>query len=76
VPAGNILFATEMLGAVPGIDPETGHHFDDTKRYIDQVTILSEPERKVIFEDNARRVFPRLDPILTKRNRARAEAHS
>jgi hypothetical protein len=30
----------------------------------------------VIFEDNARRVFPRLDPILTKRNRARAEAHS
>ena len=31
----NILFGSEMVGAVRGIDPETGHYFDDTKRYID-----------------------------------------
>ena len=37
IPIDNILFASEMVGAVKGIDPETGHHFDDTKRYIDQV---------------------------------------
>ena len=35
IPADNILFASEMVGAVRGIDPETGHYFDDTKRYID-----------------------------------------
>ena len=35
IPIDNILFASEMVGAVRGIDPETGHYFDDTKRYID-----------------------------------------
>ena len=37
IPVDNILFASEMVGAVRGIDPETGHHFDDTRRYIDQM---------------------------------------
>ena len=41
IPAENILFASEMVGAVKGIDPETGHYFDDTRRYIDGSTILS-----------------------------------
>jgi 4-oxalmesaconate hydratase len=67
VPVDNVLFASEMLGAVPGIDPETGHHFDDTKRYIDQVRELDEASRYKIFEGNARRVYPRLDALLTKR---------
>jgi len=31
----NILFGSEMVGAVRGIDPQTGQYFDDTKRYID-----------------------------------------
>ena len=31
----NILFGSEMIGAVRGIDHRTGHHFDDTRRYID-----------------------------------------
>ena len=35
IDADNILFGSEMVGAVRGIDPETGHYFDDTKRYID-----------------------------------------
>jgi 4-oxalmesaconate hydratase len=59
VPIDNILFASEMVGAVPGIDPETGHYFDDTKRYIDALAISSEDKQK-IFEGNARRAFPRL----------------
>jgi 4-oxalmesaconate hydratase len=64
VPADNILFASEMLGAVPGIDPDTGHHFDDTKRYLDQVSTLADDDRHKIFEANARRVFPRLNAHL------------
>lgn len=67
VPVDNILFASEMLGAVKGIDPETGHHYDDTKRYIDQVEALDEDSRYKIFEGNARRVYPRLDKLLTER---------
>jgi 4-oxalmesaconate hydratase len=62
----NILFASEMFGAVRGIDPETGHHFDDTKRYIDHLG-LSEDDRLKVFEFNARRVYPRLDAALKAR---------
>jgi 4-oxalmesaconate hydratase len=59
IPVDNILFASEMIGAVPGVDPETGHNFDDTKRYIDQL-LLSASDKAKIFEGNARRVFARL----------------
>jgi 4-oxalmesaconate hydratase len=62
----NILFGSEMVGAVRGIDPETGHYFDDTKRYIDKLGISADDKRR-IFELNARRVFPRLDAILKAR---------
>ncbi|SFO28218.1 4-oxalomesaconate hydratase [Pseudonocardia ammonioxydans] len=55
----NVLFASEMLGAVRGIDPTTGNYFDDTKRYVDAV--LTDPAaRRAVFEDNALRVYPRL----------------
>ena len=70
IPVDNILFASEMLGAVKGIDPETGHYYDDTKRYIDQVKGLDEESRSEIFEGNARRVYPRLDARLAQRGRA------
>ncbi|EKO3916934.1 amidohydrolase [Vibrio fluvialis] len=66
IPTKNILFASEMIGAVRGIDPETGHYFDDTKRYIDANTKLSAEEKSQIFEGNARRVFSRLDAQLSK----------
>lgn len=62
----NILFGSEMVGAVRGIDPETGHYFDDTKRYIDALSI-SDADKRRIFAGNARRVFPRLDMILKMR---------
>ncbi len=65
----NILFASEMVGAVQGIDPESGHHFDDTKRYVDNLG-LSDEDRRRVFERNARRVYPRLDAALTERGAA------
>jgi 4-oxalmesaconate hydratase len=52
-----------MIGAVRGIDPETGHYFDDTRRYIEAAN-LSTADRQAIYEGNARRVFPRLDAQL------------
>ena len=60
----NILFGSEMVGAVRGIDPETGQYFDDTKRYVDALE-LSETDRNKVYEGNARRVYPRLDAKLT-----------
>ena len=62
----NILFGSEMVGAVRGIDPQTGHYFDDTKRYVDALD-LTEAERDAIFEGNARRVYPLLDAQLQER---------
>jgi 4-oxalmesaconate hydratase len=62
----NILFGSEMVGAVRGIDPTTGQYFDDTKRYVDALPITAE-QRHAIFEGNARRVFPRLDAKLKER---------
>ena len=60
----NVLFGSEMLGAVKGIDPNTGDYFDDTKKYVDQLD-LTDNDRHKLFEGNARRVFPRLDQRLT-----------
>ena len=60
MPADNILFASEMVGAVRGIDPATGHYYDDTRRYIDNADI-DDAARAKIFEGNARCVYPRLE---------------
>jgi 4-oxalmesaconate hydratase len=62
----NIVFGSEMVGAVRGIDPETGQYFDDTKRYIDALQI-SDADKHRIFELNARRIYPRLDRQLKAR---------
>ena len=67
VPLDNILFASETVGAVRSIDPETGHHFDDTKRYVDAITWLTAEDRRKIFEGNARRVYSRLSAKLDAR---------
>ena len=64
----NILFGSEMVGAVRGIDPETGQFFDDTKRYIDALDI-SDADKAKVFEHNARRVYPRLDAALKAQGR-------
>jgi 4-oxalmesaconate hydratase len=56
-----------MVGAVKGIDPETGHYFDDTKRYVDQVAWLSADDKREIFEGNVRKAYPRLNERLARR---------
>jgi 4-oxalmesaconate hydratase len=68
IPVENILFASEMIGAVRGIDPDSGFHFDDTKRYVEATPHLNEQTRKKVFETNARRVFSRLDAQLKRRS--------
>jgi 4-oxalmesaconate hydratase len=67
IPADNILFASEVVGAVRGIDPETGHYYDDTRRYVEAAANLSEEDRYKVYEGNARRVFPRLDAMLKEK---------
>lgn len=60
VGADNLLFASEMLGAVRGVNPDTGSAWDDTKRYVDRLD-ASDEDRHKMFESNARRVYPRLE---------------
>jgi 4-oxalmesaconate hydratase len=62
----NLLFGSEMVGAVRGVDPQTGHHFDDTRRYVDALG-LTPGDRAKVYEANARRVYPRLDAALKTR---------
>jgi 4-oxalmesaconate hydratase len=59
IPVDNIMFASEMVGAVRGVDPETGNYYDDTKRYVDALP-LSAADKQKVFEGNARRVYSRL----------------
>jgi 4-oxalmesaconate hydratase len=60
VPVDNILFGSEMVGAVRGVDPRTGHYYDDTKRYLDALPLSAEDKQK-IFEGNTRKVYPRIN---------------
>ena len=63
MPVDNILFASEMVGAVKGVDPESKHYYDDTKRYVDALK-LSEADKRKVFEGNARKVYSRLKTAL------------
>ena len=63
IPRGNILFASEMVGAITGIDPETGRGYDDTKHFVDAAS-LSDADRAKVFVENVRRVYPRLNRYL------------
>lgn len=60
LPVENVLFGSEMFGAVKDIDPETGFYFDDTKRYIMATPYWNDAQRQAVFCDNALRVYPRL----------------
>jgi 4-oxalmesaconate hydratase len=66
VPDDNVLFASEIIGAVKGIDSRTGFHYDDTKRYIDAVQWLAPESRAKVLGGNARRVYSRLDGHIAK----------
>jgi len=60
VPTANILFASETVGAVQGIDPLTGHYFDDTRRYIEGSEVANDAMRRRVYSENALGVYPRL----------------
>ncbi len=64
IPVENILFASEMIGAVRSVDQTTGRYFDDTKPYVDAVPGLSDADKKRVFEENVQRVYPRLAKAL------------
>jgi 4-oxalmesaconate hydratase len=64
LPSRNVLFASETFGAVNGIDPRSGHHYDHTRRYIDGSACASDADRSRIYQDNALGVYPRLKPWL------------
>ena len=68
IPVENILFGSEMVGAVRGIDPTTGFYYDDTKRYIDALA-MTRADKERIFSGNALRVFPRLKMQLEMRTK-------
>lgn len=60
VGADRCLFGTERPGSGSAIDPASGRPYDDLKPTIEGLPLLDEHGRRAIFEDNARRVFPRL----------------
>ena len=64
--AGNVIFASEMIGAVRGVDERSGHAFDDTRRYVDAIETLSETDRARIYSGNALKVYPRAAKRLEK----------
>ena len=53
----------EVVGAVRGIDPETGYYYDDTRRYIDAVDWISTADKAKIFEGNVKKVFSRFKGV-------------
>jgi 4-oxalmesaconate hydratase len=66
IPADNILFAAEAVGAVRGIDPETGRYYDDTRHYIENAPGLADADKKKIFSGNVSRVYPRAARLLRR----------
>ena len=61
----NVMFASEMLGGVNAINPQTCRMFDDNKPYLDGIEWLSDDDKRKIFEGNVRRAYPRLSAALT-----------
>ena len=64
VPIDRILFGSEMIGAVPGVNPETGHNFDDTKRYVDALDLSSDDKARIYYK-NAMEAYPALKARLS-----------
>ena len=60
VGSSQVVFGTENPGSGTALNPETGRAFDDIKSLIDGIDFLSAEDRANIYENNARRLFPRL----------------
>jgi 4-oxalmesaconate hydratase len=61
VGADNVLFATEMFGAVNATDPKTGRNFEDIVPIFQSIDWLSDEDRYKITEGNARKVYTRIN---------------
>jgi OH-DDVA meta-cleavage compound hydrolase len=57
VGADRCVFGTERPGVGTAKNPETGKWMDDVKVYIDGFDWLSAEDKKLIFEDNAKKLF-------------------
>ncbi|HVW31579.1 MAG TPA: amidohydrolase family protein [Acidimicrobiia bacterium] len=55
------LFGTERPGSGNAVDPATGRNFEDFRFTIDRLPTLSDKDRALIYEHNAREVFSRLN---------------
>jgi 4-oxalmesaconate hydratase len=60
VPASNIVFASEAIGAVRGIDPDTGRYYDDTLQYIERSEQATDDTRNQIYSGTALGLYRRL----------------
>ena len=59
VGADRVLFATEKPGTGSARDPKTGLDFDDLKPVIERMAMLTEQDRRNIFECNCTRLYSR-----------------
>jgi 4-oxalmesaconate hydratase len=66
IPVDNVLFASEMLGAVRGCDQETGIDWDDTLAYLRHASLPRHCLDEVLG-GNALRIYPRLADRLRDR---------
>ncbi|HXS26374.1 MAG TPA: amidohydrolase family protein [Steroidobacteraceae bacterium] len=60
------LFGTECPGVGAAVNPETGETMDHTAPYIQAFEWLTAAEKKMIFEENARRLFKLGDQAGTR----------
>ena len=66
----NVLFASEMIGGVQAVDPDSGREYDDTKPYIDGIDWLTDEDRQKLFQDNVLRAYPRMKPYIDRIEKA------
>lgn len=59
VGADRVLFATENPGTGSVPDPKTGRAYDDLKPVIEEMSLLTEQDRRNVFECNCTRLYTR-----------------
>lgn len=55
----NCLFGSELPGSASVLDPVSGENMDILKPVIENIPFLSAEDRRLVFEGNARRLYPR-----------------
>jgi predicted TIM-barrel fold metal-dependent hydrolase len=61
-----VLFGSDKPANGSVIDPETGRSLNDIKPMLEAIPWLTDTDRRAIYEDNARRVFTRLQTPSAK----------